>query len=186
MAEQADHDHSGVRINPVDHRGRRISPAVLHAAEEIGRRALRHAERQLIDPAVAANLLEEAAATVSRVMSAKAVDQHPIRDLQSYLFRAFIRRINKKRKHETSLAESLRIHALEVSNGIDPRASIGNKILIDELLTLCDPTTRDMLLRRIAGFSWREIGRSYGISSHAAESRVNQAFHKARRRLGLR
>ena len=122
MAEQADHDHSGVSVNPVDRRGRRISPAVLRAAEEIGRRALRHAERQLIDPAVAASLLEEAAATVSRAMSAKAVAQRPIRDLQSYLFRAFIRRINKKRKRETSLAESLRFHALEVPNGVDPQS----------------------------------------------------------------
>ena len=186
MAEQAHPDRSGVRVNSVDRRGRRISLAVLHAAEEIGRRALRHAERLLIDPAVAANLLEESAATVSRVVSGKAAAQRPIRDLQSYLFRAFIRRINKKRKREVSLAESLRIHVLKAPNGIDPRPSIDNKILIDELLTLCDPTTRDMLLRRIAGFSWKEIGRSYGISSHAAESRVNQTFQKARRRLGLR
>jgi len=185
MAEQAHSDRTGVRVNPVDRRGRRISPAVLHAAEEIGRRALHHAERLLIDPAVAANLLEEAAATVSRVVSAEAVAQRPIRDLQSYLFRAFIRRINKKRRRETSLTESLRIHAREAPNGVDPRPSIDNKILIDEVLTLCDPTTRDMLLRRLAGFSWKEIGRSYGISSHAAESRVNQTFHKARRRLGL-
>jgi DNA-directed RNA polymerase specialized sigma24 family protein len=186
MAEKAHPGPGGVRVNSVDHHGRQISPTVLHAAEVIGRRALRHAEKLLIDPAVAENLLEEAAATVSRAMSSKAVTQWPIRDLPSYLFRAFVRRINKKHKRELSLAESLRIHAVDAPNGVDPRASIDNKILIDELLTLCDPTTRDMLWRRIAGSSWKEIGWSYGISSHAAESRVNQAFQKARRRLGFR
>ena len=186
MAEKAHPSEGGVRVNPVDRRGRPISPAVLNAAEEIGRRAVRHAERLLIDPAIAANLLEEAAATVSRAMSAKEISQHPIRDLHSYLFRAFLRRVNKKRKRELSLAESLRFHTREVPNSIDPRSSIENRILIDEFLTQCDPTTRDMFWRRIVGFSWKEIGWSYKISSHAAESRFNQIFQKARRRLGLR
>ena len=71
-------------------------------------------------------------------------------------------------------------------DSVDPRPSIENKILIDEFLMQCDPATRDMLWRRIVGFSWKEIGVSYGVSSHAAESRFNQAFQKVRRRLGLR
>jgi DNA-directed RNA polymerase specialized sigma24 family protein len=186
MAEKAHPNEGEVRVNPVDRRGRPISPAVLNAAEEIGRRALRHAERQLVDPAVAANLLEEAAATVSRALSATAMSQNPIRDLRSYLFRAFLRRLNKRHKREFSLAESLRTYAREAPNSADPRPSIENSILIDEFLIQCDPATRDMLWRRIVGFSWKEIGWSYGISSHAAESRFNQAFQKARRRLGLR
>lgn len=186
MAEKARPDPGGVRVNAVDRRGRLISPDVLTAAEEIGQRALRHAEKLLIDPAVAANLLEEAAATVSRAMSAKAMSQYPIRDLHSYLFRAFIRRVIKKHKRDLSSAESLWIHSREAPNSVDPRPSIENRILIDEFLLQCDPTTRDMLWRRIVGYSWKEIGWSYGISSHAAESRFNQTFQKARRRLGLR
>ena len=186
MAEKAHPNEGGVRVNPVDRRGRVINPAVLNAAEEIGRRALRHAERQLIDPAVAANLLEEAAATVSRAMSAKAVSQPPIKDLQSYLFRAFLRRVNKRHKRELSLAESFQAHAREAPDSVNPRPSIENKILIDEFLMQCDPATRDMFWRRIVGFSWKEIGVSYGVSSHAAESRFNQTFQKVRRRLGLR
>ena len=186
MGEQANPDRAGLRVNPVDRRGRQISPAVLNAAEEIGLRALRHAEKLFIDPAVAANLLEEAAATVSRAISARSSSQHPIQNLNSYLFRAFIRRVNKRYKQELSSAESLRAHAGEAPDTIDPRLSIDNKILIDEFLTRCDPTTRDMFLRRIVGFSWKEIGRSHGISTHAAESRFNQTFQKARRRLGLR
>jgi hypothetical protein len=55
-----------VRVSPVDQRGRPISPVVLSAAEEISRRAIYHAERLLVDPAVAANLLEEAAEELPR------------------------------------------------------------------------------------------------------------------------
>lgn len=186
MAEKAHPDQDGVHVNAVDGRGRPISPAVLRAAEGVRSRALRHAEKLLVDPAVAESLLEEAAATVTRAVSAKAATQGQIRDLQSYLFRAFIRHVNKRRKRELSLTQSLRLHAVEGMGRADPRSSIDNKILIDELLTRCDPTTCDMLLRRMAGFSWKEIGSAYGISSHAAESRVNQSFQKARRTLGLK
>jgi hypothetical protein len=107
MAEKAHPDLGGVRVNSVDRHRRPISPAVLNAAEEIGRRALGHAEKLLIDPAVAVNLLEEAAAAVSRVMIANSMSQHEIRDLNSYLFRAFLRRVNKRYKRDLSMAESL-------------------------------------------------------------------------------
>jgi len=186
MAEQGHSNQCRLRFNSVDHRGRQISPAVLNVAEEIGIRALRHAERLLIDPAVAANLLEEAAATVSRAMSTRSSSQDPIQDLNSYLFRAFIRRVNKRCKQELSSVESLKITARETLNSVDLRASIDNKILIDEFLMQCDPTTRDMFWRRIVGFSWREIGRFHRISTHAAESRFNQTFQKVRSKLGLR
>src|SRR5258708_21061786 len=58
-------------VSPVDRLGRPISPVVLNAAEEIGRRAIEHAEKLLIDPAVAAGLLGGAAATVSRALTSQ-------------------------------------------------------------------------------------------------------------------
>ena len=186
MVEEARPNGGGVRVNPVDRLGRRITPPVLRAAEEIGRRAIRHAEKLLIDPAVAANLLEEAAATVSRAISAKPMGQHPVRDLQSYLFRAFLRRVNKRHKRDLSISQALQIHALATRNSVDPRASFEQKILIDEFLMQCDPATRDMFCRRIEGLSWKEIGLSYRISSHAAESRFSQVLQKVRARLALK
>src|SRR6266851_2010442 len=132
--------HRSFRISPVDRLGRRISPSVLDAAEEVGRRAIEHAERELIDPAVAATLLEDA-------VQVRSAGSH---------------------------------------NSTDPAAELELKILVDELLTRCEPVTRDMFYRRTQGFSWKEIGLSYGISGHAAESRFNQALHKVGVKLGLR
>ena len=186
MGEKGHPDPGGLRVHSVDRRGRPISPAVHNAAEEIGLRALRHAERLLIDSAIATNLLEEAAAAVSRATSKGSSPQPLIRDLNSYLFRAFIRLLNKRYKQEMSAAESLRIHAREAPNSLNPGPSIENKILIDEFLMQCDPATRDMFWRRMMGFTWREIARSYRISTHAAESRFSQALQKVRRKLGLR
>src|SRR5229473_1451009 len=82
------------RVNPVDRLGRRMSPAVHDAAEEIAHRAILHGEKLHIDPAA-----------------------------------------------------------------------------------------RDMFYRRTQEFSWDEIGLSYGISGHAAESRFSQALRKIRERL---
>src|SRR5216683_662884 len=81
-------ENGAPRVSPMAQGGRPISPPVLSAAEVIRRRAIHHAERLLVDPAVAANLLEEAAATVSRALKAKNTHERPVEDLESYLFRA--------------------------------------------------------------------------------------------------
>jgi len=176
----------GFRISPVDRLGRTISPPVLDAAEEIGRRSIQHAEKLHIDPAIAANLIEEAAATVSRAVDRKAHStQKPVLDLRAYLFRAFIRLVNKAKKRELMVAAAVRVFSVTSHNSSDPLAKLELKILVDEFLTRCDPVTRDMFYRRIQGFSWKGIGLSYGISSHAAESRFSLALHKIKQRLGL-
>src|SRR5216683_4707275 len=175
------------RISPVDRLGRRIHPSVLDAAEKVGRRAIEHAERELIDPAVAATLLEEAAATVSRALEAKRhCGQNSVRDLPSYLFLAFIRRVNRTKKRQLLLEDAVRVRSAGSHNSSDPEAELELKILVDEVLTRCDPVTREMFYRRIQGFSWKEIGFSYGISEHAAESRFGQAIHKLAKKLGLK
>jgi DNA-directed RNA polymerase specialized sigma24 family protein len=173
-------------ISPVDRLGRSISQPVLDAAEEIVLRAIEHAEQLLIDPAIAATLLEEAAATVSRVLqSRRALHADRVRDLSSYLFRAFIRRVNRAKKQQLVEEAGLVSRLMEVPHSINPKVDFELKILIDELLTRCDPKTRDMFYRRIQGFSWKEVGASYGTSAHAAESSFGQAIRRLAKRLGF-
>ncbi len=173
-----------VRVSPLDQRGRPISSAVLSAAEELSRRAIRHAERLRVDPAIAANLLEEAAATVSRAL--KNTNECPVRDLESYLFRAFLRRLNRTKKQQSLLAEALELQAFLTRMSLDPRRALEMKILMDELLMECTPVNRDVLCRRLADYSWRDVGQAYGISAHAAESKFSQALQKVRKKLGLK
>jgi DNA-directed RNA polymerase specialized sigma24 family protein len=176
---------SNASLSPFDHRGQAITPAVLSAAEEISRRAIRHAESVSIDPAVAANLLEEAAAAVSRALRARSANEGPVRNLEAYLFRAFLRRLNKTKKRQLRLDEA--IGFLGSTRRIrEPRNSVEMKILVDEFLMKCDPEMRDVLYRRIAGASWKEIGWVYQISSHAAESKFSQAFQRVKRKMGLK
>ena len=94
------------RISPIDIQGRTIAPVVLSVANEMKDKVLLYAEKALGDPALAVSLLEESAAAVSRVLG-----QHPhsarIRNLQAYLFSAFIRRVNRLKRREFLLLERL-------------------------------------------------------------------------------
>jgi DNA-directed RNA polymerase specialized sigma24 family protein len=177
--------HRNCCVSPVDRLGRRISPVVLEAAEEIRRRAIEHAEKLLIDPAVAAGLLEEAAAAVSRAIESKrARGESEVRNLPSYLFRAFIRRVNRGKSRQLTLKDAAVMGALGSDTPAHPQAALELKILVDELLTRSDPVTRDMFYRRLQGFSWKEIAAVYELSAHAAKSRFSQALRRISVRVG--
>src|SRR5260370_39007411 len=157
------------RIAPVVRLGRRISPWVLEHAEKTGPGATQHAEKLLIDPAVATSQLEQAAATVSRALEArKRCAQTEVQDLHSYLFRAFIRRINRIKNRELILDSSAAALTMGSHNSSDPRAALEMKILVDELLTKCDPVTRDMFYVRLRAFSWFEFGWFSGLSEQSS------------------
>lgn len=169
-----------VQLNPADRFGREIDPAVLKAAEQLGQRVFGYGERMVGDPAVVADLLEESGAAVSRILRRNQESPTAIRDLHAYLFRVFIRRVNRILRRRPELGNS------DLALSVDFRASLENKLIIDEFLRSCDPITREMLYRRIEGFSWKEIGKIYGISAHATESRCGQAFQRVRKKLGYR
>ena len=176
----------GVRISPVDRRGRRIAPSVLNAAEAIASRAIGYAERFRIDAAVASNVLEEAAARVSRQVGSRRTGERQIRDIESYLFCVFLRLLNARQPQALLAADIPQKRSSAARNSVDPRTWLERKILIDELLLHCDPLTTEMWRRRIEGFSWKEIGKLYKISGHAAESRLSKTLQRIRRRLGLK
>jgi DNA-directed RNA polymerase specialized sigma24 family protein len=185
MPGEAGHSDSA-RVSPLDRRSRPISPVVRIAAEEVSRRAMQHAERLYFDPAEAANVLEEAAAAVSRALISKKTDTHSIQNLESYLFRAFLRRLSRTRKRQLLLAEKAQLENFHSRTSQDPRAALEMKIFIDEFIMHCDPAMQDVLCRRMAGYSWNEIARLYGISRHAAESKFSQAIQRVKKKLRLK
>ena len=184
MCSMSDQRSEGrFRISPVDCRGRAIAAEVLAVAYEISGRALGHAENVLGDPALALSAFEETAATVSRVLSAqKRSGNGKIRNLSGYLFRAFLRRVDRLVRTELLFGEHITNEFLE-SKISSSSEELELKLLVDELLTMCDAVTRDMFYRRAEGLSWKEIGRTYGITAHAAESRFSAALRRVRKRL---
>src|SRR5579859_5457882 len=86
---------ASARLHSVDGQGRKIDPEVLDVAQSIAGRAIAYAEQLIGDPALATSLLEESAAVVSRSFGRRTQpNAAPIGNVEGYLFRAFIRRIN--------------------------------------------------------------------------------------------
>jgi len=171
-----------ITISAVDGRGRIISPEVLSVASQIRKSALQYGEKALGDPAVAASLFEEAAAAVSRLHARKTDGKPTIRNVSAYLFRAYVRRVNRVRRREGLLNARLS-QQFGATSELNSNNNVELEILIDEVLARGDRVMRDMFYRRTQGYSWREIGKVYGISAHAAESRFSQALLRLKKRL---
>lgn len=180
----SDDSTSSIRLNSVDRHGRQIDPEVLAAAQTVFQRALNHGMDTLGDSAVVANTLEEIAATVSvhlarRNSSAQAA---PIRNLAGYIFRAFARRLNRLKRKEVALLNS--ISAGETRDrSVDPSRQLEMQILLHEYLARFDFEEKDMCWRRLEGYTWDEIGKVHEISAHTAEVTLLNAVRRVKAKL---
>ena len=127
-----------------------------------GPQALAYAENFIGDPCVAVNLLEEAAATVSEAVRAKETAQiSPIRDMRAYLYRAFLRRIGEGERNQARLQEALE-DDLRFGETMSVEARGETKLVLKQVLSMCDRKTRAIIWGRIEGRSWDEI--SYDVA----------------------
>jgi len=176
---------SSFRLNSVDRHGRRIDPAVLAAAESVFPRALEYGTNLLGDSAVVANTLEEVAATVSQLIARRDPpgEPAPIRNLPGYVFRAFVRQVNRLKSKELAVLDAAIAGQTLEQRLADPSRQLEMKVLVDECLAQFDFTERDMCWRRLEGFTWDEIGPVHGLSGHAAEVRFRNAVRAVKAKL---
>jgi DNA-directed RNA polymerase specialized sigma24 family protein len=172
---QGERSEQDCLLNAVAPSGRSIEPCVFLVAQGIANQAVSYAGKFLGDSCVAVNLLEEAAATVSEVIRAKEAAQiAPIRDVSRYLFRVFLRKVAEARRNETPFEDISQwySHPCDDSHG----DGLDSEILLDQILGHFDSVTREMILRRIEGYSWGEIAVEFGLSNHAARVRFSKAL----------
>lgn len=173
-------------LNSVDRFGRQIAPAVLSVSMEIGPRALAYAQNLIGDPALAMNYFEEAAASVSAAIEEKKASGAPaVRNIAAYLFRTFIRIVDDAKYKEKTLEESLR-ESGEARIPLTGEAQVETAVLLNEVMDTCNRESREVVVRRLEGFTWKEIGKQFDISSHAAEARFSKALDHARKMLKIR
>ena len=171
-------------LSSVDHLGRRIAPEVLEVAQRVGPRSVLHGEKVLGDSALVVTLLEEVAATVTLAIETKVLrGEPPIKDLDGYLYRAFMHRVHDQERRGPKL---LNVSDIEWKTPIrrPDLTPIERKLLLDELLQSQDSVTVDIILWHYAGQKWREIGAACGISATAARLRFRKAMLQIRRKTG--
>jgi len=173
-------------LNSVDRFGRQIAPAVLSVSMEIGPRALAYAQNLIGDPALAMNYFEEAAASVSAAIEEKKTSGAPaVRNVAAYLFRTFIRMVDDAKHKEKILEESLK-ESGKARIPLTEEAQVETAVLLNEVMETCDRASREIVVLRLEGFTWKEIGKQFDISSHAAEARFSKALDHARKMLKIR
>ena len=173
-------------LNSVDRFGRQIAPAVLSVSMEIGPRALAYAQTLIGDPALAINYFEEAAASVSAAIEEKKASGAPaVRNVAAYLFRTFIRIVDDAKHKERTLEGSLK-ESVEARIPLVEEARLETAVLLNEVMETCDRSAREVVVLRLEGFTWKEIGKQFDISSHAAEARFSKALDHARKMLKIR
>jgi RNA polymerase sigma factor (sigma-70 family) len=170
-------------LNSVDHLGRPIDPTVLSVAQEIGPGAVRYAEKVVGDPALAISLFEETAATVSQTLREKAAKGKPdITDIRGYLFHSYMRRIKRQKRLETVLIDPDSLPLERQAQYADVQ-DVERSLFLAEALASCDAVTQNIVLRRLEGYSWKEIERRCGISSGAARERFSSTVKRLRKAL---
>ena len=97
-----------VHVWPRDKSGRAIEQDLVDSGERIWPRIDAYAWRHQQDPARAANLLEATLVALSRARKSNGRLMRPIRNLDNYLYLAFIRRLNRQLAKEPKLKPSAR------------------------------------------------------------------------------
>ena len=171
-------------LNATDRQGRTIEPSILSVAQEIAPRALPFGEKLLGDAALATSLLEEAAASVSETLRRRMERDEPrIEDTTRYLFRAYVRRIQVEKQTQLVLDFGPGQDSERQAYTIDePDAE--RRLLVQEVLDTCDTVTREIVYRRLEGFSWKEIELSCGITGNAAKLRFSKTLRRLRKKFG--
>ena len=176
--------HPPLWINETDEHGNRVRREVIEAAHRIWNRVLQHLRLAGRDVAPAAEILEAACHCVSRTVR-RNLKRNSIRNLDAYLFWAFIRKHTRRmiREGRIQYVDSVESVANAKIGAQDDWVSIlDNEIYFKQLLCYLDERTRDMLMSRISGDSWAEIAKRFEISAHNAEVQSANGAKKARSR----
>jgi DNA-directed RNA polymerase specialized sigma24 family protein len=161
-----------------DSQGQSIDRRVVAAAERVWPWAYRHVERELHDPASAAQLVEGVALEVAgRLQDEPGVDQN----LVGYFITAFHRRVRQQFLRENRVMYEGLLSELELNHRLtapDWEAAMEWELCLQVLVDQLSPQSRHMLYYRILGFSWNEIGRALRISAKQARSRFYYELKK--------
>lgn len=172
-------------ISETDDNGNRVSREVVEAAHRIWSRVLQYIRHEGHDLAPAAEILESACHCVSRAMR-RGRERNHIHNIDSYLYWAFVRKYTRQMAREARIQYVKSMETFTDGRIVPDQswvAMLEDEIQFKQFLTCLDPKMRVVVIRRLRGDSWAEIGQTFEISAHNAEVQFANAIKKARSRL---
>src|SRR5437868_8535215 len=170
-----------------DPTGEPIDSALIEAARKIFERVEYLTELQLHDVARAPQILEQSVHDVAAAIRNKTAEDEVVENLEAYLYRAVVRKINDIQARERRIEY---VHSLELLERLAARGeddwvtAFQRDLQLEEILSHLDPRTREIFTRRASGDSWDEVAKAMGISGgDNARSLFRYGVRKARERL---
>src|SRR5579859_211836 len=169
-----------------DASGTAVETDLLDAARRNWARMLSYAQRFQQDPSTSADILEEILLALSRARRAHRGMANPIRNLNSYLYVAFVRRLNRRVSREPKIQYVGSVQDLDSLRSTQNRGTppaVEDELLIRELLQYTNQRTRQMFFLRMSGYSWKEVARILKTTANSAQVLFNNGMGKARARV---
>jgi DNA-directed RNA polymerase specialized sigma24 family protein len=167
-----------------DKSGSVFRKSVVQAVLRIWHRLLEYAKRERIDPSVAAEFAESIAKSMSTGRFHRA--EHKVRNLESYIYARFTRRIKRQAAKERRIEYVGSLRELELYKGAqdwDWPLRLENSIQAKEAILYMDVDTRRTYLRRTQGYSWKIIARLRGMSVNTATKSYTRGLANVRERM---
>ena len=172
-----------VWIWQLDQSGTAVDTDLLDAERRNWGRVRSYAERHQQDSAKAADILEVVLLSLSRARRAHRKSGSTIRNLDTYLYVAFVRRLNRHVARQPKIQFVGSLQDLEALSGIQTRGKpplVEDELLVNELLRYANRRTRDMFFLRTSGYSWKEVARILRTTANSAQVLFNNGIGKAR------
>ena len=169
-----------------DASGTAVETDLLDAARRNWARMLSYAQRFQQDTSTSADILEEILLALSRARRARRGLVNPIRNLNSYLYVAFVRRLNRRVSRQPKIQYVGSLQDLDSLSAIQSRGTppaVEEDLLVTELLQYTNQRTRQMFFLRMSGYSWKEVARILRTSANSAQVLFYNGIGKARSRV---
>ena len=178
--------NSLVRVWPLDKSGKAIGEDLLEAAQRNWARIRAYAQRHQQDSSQTVEILEASLLATSRARRTNIRLCRPIRNLDNYLYWAFVRRLNRRLAREPKIETVGSLQDLDALSGFRAGGvlpSVEQELLIKEVMSFLDDQPRRMLSLRITGHSWGEIAAILNTTANNAQVLFNQGLKSARNRV---
>jgi len=167
--------------------GTAVERDLLDAGRRNWPRVRAYAQRYQQDSSVAANLLEAVLRATSRVKRARQKSGKPIRNLDTYVYVAFVRKFKRYMARQPrlqfvgSLQDVDTLHGIRISKSA---RTVEDEVVAKELLQYMSQRMQDSFyLRTTIGYSWKETARILKTTANSAQLLFSQGIAKLRSRI---
>jgi len=167
--------------------GTAVERDLLDAGRRNWPRVRAYAQRYLEDSSVAANILEAVLRATSRVKRARQKSGKPIRNLDTYVYVAFVRKFKRYLARQPgiqfvgSLQDVDTLHGIRISKSA---RAVEDEVVARELLQYMSQRMQDSFyLRTTIGYSWKETARILKTTANSAQVLFSQGIAKLRSRI---